>query len=215
VNFNLSANDLLVALLVGILAAAALIGVVWMMRWARWRTVDIVVVSALAVAFGVVFWFWNTYVWIWLRWMGEPWEYAIAGVWVMPAVVAPLVVRKQGAAIYAEIVAAVLSVILGSQWGLDTLLSGFVQGAGAEIIFGFTLYKSYGPLTALLAGAGAGAGMALHDIPVYFPTTSGDLQTGIAMLEVVSCAVVAGVGGWLLVRALRRTGALQSFASAT
>ena len=179
----------------------------------RWRTVDIVVVAAIAVAFSVVFWFWNTYVWALLEWMGKPWEYCIAGVWVLPAVVAPLVVRKPGAALYAEIVAAVLSVILVSPWGLDTLLSGFVQGAGAELIFGFLLYRSFGPVTAVLAGAGAGLGMALHDIPVWFPTASTQLQVGIASMEVVSCAVVAGLGGWLLVWALRTTGALQTFPS--
>lgn len=180
---------------------------------ARWRTVDIVVVAAIAVAFGVVFWFWSNVMWVWLAPMGEPWEYAITGVWVMPAVVAPLVVRKPGAALFAEMVAAILSVILGSQWGLDTLLSGFVQGAGAELIFGFAMYRSFGPITALLAGAGAGIGMALHDIPIWFPAAAREIQIGVASLEIVSSAVVAGLGGWMLVRALRRTGALQSFPS--
>ncbi|MGD0018923.1 MAG: ECF transporter S component [Candidatus Limnocylindrales bacterium] len=177
----------------------------------RWRTVDILVVAAIAVAFGVVFWFWNAFVWVWLKPLGEPWEYVISGVWVMPAVVAPLIVRKPGAALFAEMVAAVVSVILGSQWGLDTLLSGFVQGAGAEILFGFAMYRSFGPLMAVLAGAGAGIGEALHDIPVWFPTASREVQIGVASLEIVSAALVAGFGGWLLVRALRRTGALQTF----
>ena len=180
----------------------------------RWRTVDILVVAAIAVAFGVVFWFWNAFVWVWLRPLGDPWEYVISGVWVMPAVVAPLIVRKPGAALFAEMVAAVVSVILGSQWGLDTLLSGFVQGAGAELLFGFTMYRSFGPIVALLAGAGAGIGEALHDIPVWFPTAAREIQIGIASLEILSAAVVAGIGGWLLVRALRRTGALQTFPSA-
>ena len=177
----------------------------------RWRTVDIVVVAAIAIAFGVVFWFWNAYVWVWLQPLGQPWEYVISGVWLMPAVVAPMVVRKPGAALFAEMVAAIVSVTLGSQWGLDTLLSGFVQGAGAELIFGFAMYRSFGPLLALLAGAGAGAGEALHDIPVYFATYSPQLQGGIAALEIASGALVAGLGGWLLVRSLRRTGALESF----
>jgi energy-coupling factor transport system substrate-specific component len=179
----------------------------------RWRTVDILVVAAIAVAFGVVFWFWNTYVWVWLAPLGQPLEYVVAGAWVMPAVVAPLVARKPGAALFAEIVAAILSVVFVSPWGMDTILSGFVQGAGAELIFGFTLYRSYGPITALLAGAGAGVGMALHDIPFYFPTASQGLQLGIASFEIVSCAVLAGIGGWVLVRALRQTGALQTFPS--
>ena len=48
-----------------------------------------------------------------------------------------------GAALFAEMVAAGVSAILGSQWGVDTLLSGFVQGAAAELIFAFTLYQSW------------------------------------------------------------------------
>jgi energy-coupling factor transport system substrate-specific component len=180
---------------------------------ARWRTVDIIVVAVLAVAFGVVFWTWNTYVWEWLKFLGQPWEYAISGIWVMPAVVAPLIVRKPGAAIFAEMIAAIVSVLLGSQWGLDILLSGFVQGAGAELIFGFLMYRSFNPIVAVLAGAGAGVGEALHDIPVYYAAYSADLQIGIAVLEIASGAVIAGFGGWLLVRSLRRTGALQAFPS--
>jgi energy-coupling factor transport system substrate-specific component len=179
----------------------------------RWRTVDIVVVAILAVAFGVVFYAWNAYVWVWLKPLGEPWEYVISGMWLMPAVVAPLIVRKPGAALFAEIVAAVVSVLLGSQWGLDTLLSGSVQGAGAELVFGFLMYRNFGVIVACIAGAGAGIGEALHDIPVYFATYSANLQIGIAGLEIISGAVIAGIGGWLLVRSLRQTGALQAFPS--
>ena len=180
---------------------------------ARWRTVDIIVVAIIAVAFGVVFYAWNAYVWQWLRPLGEPWEYIISGMWLMPAVVAPLIVRKPGAALFAEMVAAIVAVILGSQWGLDTLLSGFVQGAGAEIVFGFVMYRSFGPIVAFLAGAGAGAGEALHDVPVYFATYTGQLQFAIAALEILSGALIAGIGAWLLVRSLRRTGALGAFPS--
>lgn len=180
---------------------------------ARWRTVDIIVVAIIAVAFGVVFYAWNAYVWQWLRPLGEPWEYIISGMWLMPAVVAPLIVRKPGAALFAEMVAAIVAVILGSQWGLDTLLSGFVQGAGAEIVFGFVMYRNFGPIVAFLAGAGAGAGEALHDVPVYFATYTGQLQFAIAALEILSGALIAGIGAWLLVRSLRRTGALGAFPS--
>lgn len=178
---------------------------------ARWRTVDIVVVAVVAVAFGIVFWAWDVYVWPFLGFLNYPLEYVISGVWLMPAVVAPLIVRKPGAALFAELVAAVISVILGNQWGLDVLLSGFVQGAGAELIFAFVLYRSFGPLTALIAGAAAGVGEALHDLPVYYASYDVPFRVGIAALEIASAAVIAGIGGWLLVRALRETGALQAF----
>ena len=76
-------------------------------------------------------------------------------VWLVPAVLAPLIIRKPGAALFAEMVAAGVSAILGSQWGVDTLLSGFVQGAAAELIFAFTLYQSWSYLVLALAASPA------------------------------------------------------------
>ena len=77
---------------------------------------------------------------------GAPWSIGpvqniLYGAWLMPALVAPLIIRKPGAALFAELVAAGLSALLGSSWGVDTLLSGFVQGAAAELVFAFTLYR--------------------------------------------------------------------------
>ena len=71
-----------------------------------------------------------------------PWaKDLLYAVWLIPAVLAPLIVRKPGAAMFAEMAAAGVSALLGSQWGADALLSGFVQGAAAELVFAFTLYR--------------------------------------------------------------------------
>jgi hypothetical protein len=102
-----------------------------------WRTRDIVVTAIIGVTFGVGFWAWNL--------AGEgftpvfafapPAKDLLYAVWLIPAVLAPLIVRKPGAALFAEMVAAGVSTLIGSQWGPDTLLSGFVQGAAAELVF--------------------------------------------------------------------------------
>ncbi len=176
----------------------------------RWRTVDIVVVAVLAVAFGVVFFLWNN-VWSWLSGLGPQGESIITGVWLMPAVVCPLIVRKPGAALFAELVAAVVSMALGSQWGMDTILSGVLQGGGAELVFAFGLYRSWGPLAAAIAGLGAGVGEAIHDTTVSYVAIDIPGRVIIAGVEIVSAVLIAGIGGWLLVRALRRTGALEAF----
>src|SRR3954463_7890297 len=81
----------------------------------RWRTVDIVITAVLGVAFGVVFWAWN------LLWAASgaaftafpPAQAFMYGVWLLPAVLAPLVVRKPGAGLFAELMAAVISALLG------------------------------------------------------------------------------------------------------
>ena len=80
----------------------------------RWRTVDIVITAVLGVAFGVVFWAWN------LLWAATgaafaafpPAQAFMYGVWLLPAVLAPLIVRKPGAALFAELMAAVISALL-------------------------------------------------------------------------------------------------------
>lgn len=184
-------------------------------RSSSWRTVDIVVAAAIAVAFGVVFWAWNL-VWESLKpafAFLPPAQYIISGVWLIPAVLTALVIRKPGAAFFGEVVAASVSTILGSQWGLDTLLSGAIQGALAEIVFGATLYASWSWLTAVLAGAAAAVGEWLHDMPVYYSELALGDQLVIGVFMVISAVIIAGYGSWRLMRALVQAGVLSQFAS--
>jgi len=179
----------------------------------RWRTRDIVVAAVIGVAFGVVFWAWG------LAWSAADPVFAIAppakdlfyAVWLVPAVLAPYIIRKPGAAVFAEMVAAGVSAILGSQWGVDTLLSGFVQGAAAELVFAFTLYRLWSfPVLAIAAVASAVAAW-LHDWVLYYPTTDTTVQLvrGIAMA--ISAVVIVAGGTVVLTRALRRAGVLEGF----
>ena len=180
-----------------------------------WRTVDVVVASAIAVAFGVVFWAWgNLWNAVQPAFTGfPPAQGFMYGVWLMPAVLGALVLRKPGAAIYVELVASIVSALLGTSWGLSVVMYGLVQGAAAEIVFAMTLYASWRLHTALLAGALAGGAAALLDLVLYYADWSGGYQLTYAALLAASSAVVAGLGSWLLVRALARTGVLAPFAS--
>jgi energy-coupling factor transport system substrate-specific component len=177
--------------------------------------VDIVVAAMLAAAFGVVFWAWNL---VWAASQAAfaaflPLQYIISGVWLMPAVLVPLIVRRPGAALFAEVVAASVSALLGSLWGLDTLLSGFVQGAAAELVFAFTLYRVWTLPVAALAGMAAAVGEWLHDIPLYFPAAAFEYQLAIGAFMLLSGGLIAGIGSWALVRALAQTGVLAPFAA--
>jgi energy-coupling factor transport system substrate-specific component len=181
-----------------------------------WRTVDIVVAAVIAVAFGVIFWAWGAFVWtatdpIFLA--IPPAQYILSGVWLMPAVLGGLVIRKPGAALFAELVAAAVSAFLGSQWGLDTLVSGALQGAGAELIFAFTLYRNWSLPIAMLAGAAAAVGEWLHDMSVYYPETAFGVQLAYGAFMLISAVLIAGVGSWLLMRALADAGVLSPFAA--
>lgn len=185
------------------------------LRRHRWRTVDIVVASVIGVVFGVVFAVWNNVVYAAVSGplTGTPAAPLIAGVWLIPAVVGGLVVRKAGAALYTEIVAATVSMFFGSVWGLSVFMSGVWQGLGAELVFALLLYRRWGLVPAVLAGGGAGLAMGLYEITVYVSTYAADWKLVYVLSAVASGLVLAGGLGWLLVRALARTGALAPFAA--
>ncbi len=184
-------------------------------RPGRWRTVDIVVASSMAAALGVVFWAWS-HLWnsVQPAFVGFPPAQAFMyGVWLLPAVLGALVIRKPGAAIYTELVAAVVSALLGTAWGLSVIVYGLLQGAAAELVFAFLAYASWRITTAVAAGAAAGAAAALLDIVFYYPKWSGVWQLAYAGLVSVSAAVIAGAGAYLLMQALAKTGVLAPFPS--
>jgi len=179
----------------------------------RWRTRDIVVTAVIAVAFGVVFWAWG------LAWAAldpvfaaVPWaKNLLYAIWLIPAVLAPLIVRKPGAALFAEMVAAAVSTLLGSAWGPDTLLSGFVQGAAAELVFAFTLYRNYSfPVLAIAALASAAAAW-IHDWALYYAAVDVGTQILVGIAMGISAVVIVAGGSVVIYRALRRSGVLEGF----
>ena len=179
-----------------------------------WRVVDIVVAAVIAVAFGVVFLAWNLIytaadpVFAFLR----PAQAILYGIWLLPGVLVGLIVRRPGAAFFGGLVSAAVSVVLGSPYGADALISGALQGGGAEIGFALGMYRRWNLPFAALAGALAAIAAALHDIPIYYPDTGLDFQLVFAAALVLSGVLVAGIGGWLLLRALVGTGVLRDFA---
>ena len=100
--------------------------------------------------------------------------------WLVPAVLAPLIIRKPGAALFAELVAASISALLGSQWGPDTLLSGFIQGAAAELVFAVTGYRRWSMAVLAVAAVASALGAWAHDWWLYYADVSIELQVAAA-----------------------------------
>ncbi|MDQ1129528.1 ECF transporter S component [Microbacterium sp. SORGH_AS_0888] len=182
----------------------------------RWRVVDIVVASVIGVAAGVIFWIW-----------GQAWtplstalaflpglEGLLSGGWLFAGVLGGLVIRKPGAALYTEIVAAVVSMAVGTQWGFLTFVWGVIEGLGAEIGFALFLYGNFRLLGALSSGAVAGLSVALLDTN-FSSIAAYDLGARVIYFvsAVVSGILIAGLVSWLIVKALAATGALDRFAA--
>lgn len=183
----------------------------------RWRVVDIVVASVLGVACGLIFFGWNTVGYAWYQAMDAltPGLSGIAqGMWFLGGTLGALVIRKPGAALYVELLAALISMAIGNVWGIGTLYSGLAQGLGAELIFLVFAYRNFKLPVAMLAGAGAGVGAWVLQLFI-----SGNLQKGPTYLSLylasnlVSGALLAGAFGWVLTKAIARTGVLHRFAA--
>lgn len=174
---------------------------------------DLVALSVIGMSCGALFAGWN------LLWgaltpvfaLVLPLQYLLlAGTWVIAGPLAGLIIKRRGAALFGELIAASVSFLLASQWSIDALFSGAAQGLGAELaflIFGYRVWRW--PLV-LAAGAFSGIGMALHDLPLYFAGVDVGFAALLAAAMITSSGVLGGGGALLLHRALRRSGALDA-----
>ena len=179
-----------------------------------WRVIDIVTAAVIGVAAGFLFFVWNLI----YSPVSAPLEAALPGlqalvygVWLIAAILGAAIIRKPGAAIFTELVAAMVSATLGASWGILTLQSGLIQGLGAELVFLLFFYRNWRPFVLLLAGAAAGLAMAVNDIILWYPGSKFEFMLIYGIASIVSGAVVAGLGGWALTNALARTGVLSRF----
>jgi energy-coupling factor transport system permease protein len=179
-----------------------------------WRTVDLLTVMFLGAAFGIAYWGW-TYAYTapanGLTAVFPPLVGVVGAPWLMAGVVGGLVIRRPGAALLCEVIAALVEMLPGSTWGFTALVSGILQGLGAELAFLLLAYSSYGLGAAMLAGALSAPLEAVYEWFVYWTNWGWGYKIAYAVILTVSGAVVAGAGGWLLTKALAKAGALGAF----
>ena len=183
----------------------------------RWRVVDIVVASVLGVASGLIFLLWNV-AYLGPKTLLEPLLPGLQGLldgpWLLAGVLGALIIRKPGAAIYTEVLAAVVSALVGNTWGgFLTIEAGLVQGVGAEVIFLLFYYRRWNLPVAMLAGAGAALAGGVNNLVLWFAGADAAFTTIYLISTVLSGAVLAGALSWLLTRGLAATGALDRFES--
>ena len=179
-----------------------------------WRTVDLLTITFLGAAFGVAYWAWGQ---VYsapgdaLSALFPPLAAVVGAPWLLAGVVGGLVVRRPGAALLCEVLAALVSMLPGTKWGFSTFIAGVLQGLGAEAAFAILGYGAFGIAAAALAGALAAPLEAVYEWFTYWMDWSWGWKIAYLLILTASGAVIAGVGGWLLTRALASAGALNAF----
>ncbi len=181
----------------------------------QWRVVDYVTTAVLGIAVGLVFWVlalsWKV---LELAFQAFPPSIGlIAGLWVLAGPLAGAIIRKPGAALMCELIAAIVEAVLGSHFGATVLLSGLMQGLGAELVFAAFGYKRFTLWVTAASGMVAAAFMAVSENIMYNAEWQFGFQAIYAVCAIVSGLVISGIGAWYAYRAIAATGALGSFAS--
>ena len=181
---------------------------------ARWRTIDLLTCAFLGVAFGVAYWGWG------LAYQAPanaisagfpPLSALVVWPWLVAGIVGMLVIRRPGAAVFTELLAAVVSALIGTQWGLTTLVSGFVQGLGVELGFALLAYASFRWAPLLIGGFLGGAFEAVYEWYSYWTDWSWGYKVAYLALLGASVAVLGSLLSLGLTKLLARAGALNPF----
>jgi energy-coupling factor transport system substrate-specific component len=178
-----------------------------------WTTRDAILVAVLAVVFGFLYMQWVP-IWVAAAAFGaQVGQEALFGFWLIAGILASYIVRRPGAALVGEFLAAMAEVLFGAAAGTPLLVTGIMQGLGAELVFGVRRWKDYSLMTMVIAGA---VGM-LVALPWnwfrlgYFQLDPGYLVV-LLVVRVLSGAIISGLLSKVIGDALARTGVLSNFA---
>jgi energy-coupling factor transport system permease protein len=166
---------------------------------------DVLVTVIISVVFGLIYKLWGPLYYA-VKPLGLQIDQLIYGMWFIAATVAFLIIRKPGVALLAEMAAASGEFLAGSEFGLEVLLYGVMQGLFAEIIFALFRYKRYNLFVCSLAAFSSGIASIIMD---SYKGYIGDLAPwNLALFigaRLVGSILIAGVGAYYLARALEET----------
>jgi energy-coupling factor transport system permease protein len=175
-----------------------------------WTLREILIVTVLGAVFGVLYLGW---VQVWLiaqAIFGPVTMDVVMGFWFIVSIIAAAIIRKPGAALFSEVLAAVVQVMLGSPAGLLLLLTGLVQGAGAEAVFAATRWRKYTLPVLMAAGIGAAVFSFVYTwIRFDYGALAPALLLVMFALRCASGALLGGLLGHVIVEALYKTGVLS------
>jgi energy-coupling factor transport system substrate-specific component len=180
-----------------------------------WTTLDVVMVAVIGVVFSILYWAYDQlFAFLSPIISASPVTVqAFVGFWFIAGIVSAYIIQKPGAGFLGELIAAIISMLLGSIWGVWVLISGLVQGAATEIIFASYKWKKFNYFTLIMAG------VITSIISFFFPEalTEGYFQYKILIIltmivvRIASGAVLGGVLGKSITDGVAKTGIFRNF----
>lgn len=137
----------------------------------------------------------------------------VYGVWFMGATLAAYIIRKPGVALVTEVLAAAIELLMGNSGGLTVVLTGFIQGAGAELIFALFRYKRWNLLSLTLAGMLSAVFIFCYELYyLNYISLAPTLLIAQICVRFISAFVFSGLICKLAGDALAKTGVLKGYA---
>jgi energy-coupling factor transport system permease protein len=173
------------------------------------KLADILTTIVIAVIFGIIYKVWGP-LYDFVKVFGFHLDQLIYGMWFIAASVAYLLIRKPGVALLAEIAASSGELIMGSEWGLEVLIYGVIQGLLAEVVFAAFRYKRFDVLVVSLGAIGATIGSLVMDFYKGYIGTLAPWNLALFLIaRFVGAVVISGFFAVSLVKALEKTGVTQ------
>ncbi|MCD8357495.1 MAG: ECF transporter S component [Clostridia bacterium] len=183
----------------------------------NWKLKDILMIGIVGVLFSFVF--------IGANYLGalltaaltpfglSPLGYEpIYGVWYMAAIFAAYVIQKKGVGIVAEMIAALIEVLLGSMFGPMVFITGFIQGFGCELGYIVTKYKRFDAFSIVLASIFCAICSYIWEYFMYgYSMYTLPIIVAMIIIRIIS-AIIFGLIAKLLADGLAKAGVLRGYA---
>ncbi|MBA2871971.1 energy-coupling factor transport system substrate-specific component [Anoxybacillus calidus] len=173
------------------------------------KLADILTTVVISIVFGIVYKLWGPFYYS-VKPFGLHIDQLVYGMWFIAATVAYLIIRKPGVALLAEIAASSGEFIMGSEWGLEVLIYGLIQGLFAELVFAAFRYKRFDVFVVSLAAASSTIGSLIMDLyKGYIEELAVWNLTLFIGARFIGAIIISGIFAHSLVKALEKTGVTQ------
>ncbi|MCI9067585.1 MAG: hypothetical protein HFI65_02720 [Lachnospiraceae bacterium] len=188
------------------------------MKQNTWELKDVVMMAVLGVVFAAVYmavFEGGLLISVALTPMGlSPFGFELVyGIWFMAATLAAYIIRKPGAALTAEILASAVELLMGNSGGLTVVLTGVIQGLGAELVFAAFRYRKWNFASMSLAGILSAVFIFCYELYYlnYYLLAPGMLAAQL-LVRFLSAVLFSGIICKLAGDALAKTGVVKSYA---